>query len=286
MSTICNSKPTGRQALLVIESSAPAIQAGIARMPERAADSDAPKLITRTQIAGASSLKRHVEEMLDESGFKPHDIFAIAVSCGPGSFTGLRIGYSFAKGLALACGAAIYAVDGLLAAAWCLRGLLPGGENEKIVAVVRDAGRDECFLAAYSFRQMNCKRVIAPCILPKSNIGEHVHGCCKHCSAGDVDWVLDKGVADTEFPALSGHRLHYAEDIARGMSEYLCLAQGIQLGTEIAGKAQADELNGFERVSPVSLERLAELKPFYLREVAAKSLEERAAPRSSLLHLK
>ncbi len=40
-----------------------------------------------------------VQEVLAESGFQPKDLDAVALSIGPGSYTGLRIGTSFAKGL-------------------------------------------------------------------------------------------------------------------------------------------------------------------------------------------
>ena len=55
-----------------------------------------------------NSERKHVEkipifykQLQDEIGFKNSEIGAIAISIGPGSFTGLRIGLSFAKGLAL-----------------------------------------------------------------------------------------------------------------------------------------------------------------------------------------
>ena len=40
-----------------------------------------------------------VQEVLAEAGFQPKDLDAVALSIGPGSYTGLRIGTSFAKGL-------------------------------------------------------------------------------------------------------------------------------------------------------------------------------------------
>ncbi len=40
-----------------------------------------------------------VDELLDETGISPDELDAIAVGMGPGSYTGLRIGVSFAKGL-------------------------------------------------------------------------------------------------------------------------------------------------------------------------------------------
>src|SRR5688572_4220360 len=44
-----------------------------------------------------------VQEILQQAGFEPRDLTAIALALGPGSYTGLRIGMSLAKGIAMAC---------------------------------------------------------------------------------------------------------------------------------------------------------------------------------------
>jgi tRNA threonylcarbamoyladenosine biosynthesis protein TsaB len=43
-----------------------------------------------------------VEQIIHRSGYKVADVHAVAVATGPGSFTGLRIGIAFTKGMALA----------------------------------------------------------------------------------------------------------------------------------------------------------------------------------------
>ncbi len=57
-----------------------------------------------------------VRKVIDANGLRSADIDVVAVSIGPGSFTGLRVGLSFAKGFALGVGAAVVPVmtlDGL-----------------------------------------------------------------------------------------------------------------------------------------------------------------------------
>jgi tRNA threonylcarbamoyladenosine biosynthesis protein TsaB len=50
----------------------------------------------------ATQLHPFIDQVLQEAGVKPHELDAIAVSTGPGSYTGLRIGSVAAKGLCFA----------------------------------------------------------------------------------------------------------------------------------------------------------------------------------------
>jgi tRNA threonylcarbamoyladenosine biosynthesis protein TsaB len=59
----------------------------------------------------ASLLTVFIEELLKESDIKAGDLEAVAVSKGPGSYTGLRIGVSVAKGIAYAASIPLISVD-------------------------------------------------------------------------------------------------------------------------------------------------------------------------------
>lgn len=54
-----------------------------------------------------------VDELLKETGVQPSDLDAIAVGKGPGSYTGLRIGVSFAKGMCYALNIPLISVGSL-----------------------------------------------------------------------------------------------------------------------------------------------------------------------------
>ena len=58
-----------------------------------------------------------VDELFKQTGISPDDIEAVAVGKGPGSYTGLRIGVSFAKGLCYGIGCPLIAVNSLEALA-------------------------------------------------------------------------------------------------------------------------------------------------------------------------
>jgi tRNA threonylcarbamoyladenosine biosynthesis protein TsaB len=59
----------------------------------------------------AVQLTLFIEELLSEAEIRPEDLEAVAISKGPGSYTGLRIGASVAKGLAYGASLPLIAVD-------------------------------------------------------------------------------------------------------------------------------------------------------------------------------
>ena len=91
-----------------------------------------------------------IKEMLDEKGLKASDCDAVCLSSGPGSYTGLRVGSSSAKGLCFGAGIPLIAVGTLdiLAGMAVSEGLLPEGCNTIIPMI--DARRMEVYSAVYS----------------------------------------------------------------------------------------------------------------------------------------
>ena len=117
---------------------------------------DAEVIAERTlavEESHAVSLLPLIEEVLQAAGCSVQTVDAIAVSCGPGSFTGLRIGLSIAKGLAYATGARLLAVPTLEALARTV------AERQGIICPVLDARKGELYAARFESRPGVWKRL-------------------------------------------------------------------------------------------------------------------------------
>ena len=95
----------------------------------------------------ASSLTIFIKEAMDVAGLQFADVDAIAVSKGPGSYTGLRIGVSTAKGLCFALDKPLIAIDTLqmMAAGF----LIEQPDFSGLICPMIDARRMEVFTAVY-----------------------------------------------------------------------------------------------------------------------------------------
>lgn len=107
-------------------------------------ESSAPK-------AHASLTAVFIQEMLDERGLKVSDCDAICVTEGPGSYTGLRVGVSTAKGLCFGAGLPLLAVgtlDTLVAQASAIQDET-GEVPYKYIIPMIDARRMEVYTAVF-----------------------------------------------------------------------------------------------------------------------------------------
>lgn len=88
-----------------------------------------------------------VMRVFNECGLKPSDMDAIAVTTGPGSFTGIRIGLSAVKGMALAAGLNVYPVSSLKALALSVENVT--SNSNAVIVPCFDARNDRVFAGAY-----------------------------------------------------------------------------------------------------------------------------------------
>ncbi len=186
-----------------------------------------------------------VDRLLQDAGWTPRTLEAIAVAVGPGSFTGLRIGVSTAKGLAFSLGIPVTAISTLEALAWSL----PFTRHP--VCPVLDARKGEVYAALFRWEGEDLIREWEDMALSPEEL-------CR-CLSGPVILVGD-GIS--AYGGLFRERLGSSvlfAPAARRMPSAACVAE--------LGRAR---LLAGETVDPVAL------APRYLRPSEAE-LKRRAA---------
>jgi tRNA threonylcarbamoyladenosine biosynthesis protein TsaB len=94
----------------------------------------------------AEKLHVFIDEILEEAGISYRDLSAVAVSRGPGSYTGLRIGVSAAKGLCFALDIPLISVDTLEVLA------SQAGVTHGLIIPMLDARRMEVYSAIFNHK--------------------------------------------------------------------------------------------------------------------------------------
>jgi tRNA threonylcarbamoyl adenosine modification protein YeaZ len=120
-------------------------------------------------------IERRVAALLGERGIAARELAGVVVADGPGSFTGLRIGIAFAKGLCRAASLGLLAAPSLMGAA---RAAARGPEP---VVVEYDALRGEVFRAVYRFDP--AVEVLAAPALAASDTPLDLPGCTRATAA-------------------------------------------------------------------------------------------------------
>jgi len=124
------------------------------------------EVIGLKEEAGGNNHAKHllpfVDEVLKQGGCTVSDLNGVAVSVGPGSYTGLRIGVSTAKGIAYTAGIPVMAVGTLESIAQGARESWTDASTEPLQIVpMLDARRMEVFTTRYSFDMQSLEEVSA-----------------------------------------------------------------------------------------------------------------------------
>ncbi len=122
------------------------------------------------RVAYAERLMPAIEWLMNASGITINEIDAFAVSVGPGSFTGLRIGLSTAKGFAFATGRPLVPVPTLDAMArripFC----------RHIICPMLDARKKEVYAGLYKWEDNGCREIMPVTAIRPEDLLKNISG--------------------------------------------------------------------------------------------------------------
>ncbi|MBE7026870.1 MAG: tRNA (adenosine(37)-N6)-threonylcarbamoyltransferase complex dimerization subunit type 1 TsaB [Ruminococcaceae bacterium] len=186
----------------------------------------------------SQTLMPMISSLLEDCESKLSEIDAFAISVGPGSFTGLRIGIATAKGLAHASGKPIVGVSTLEAMAYNL----PFCKD--LIVPIMDARRDQVYGGAYHWEDDGLCTVCEPC-------------------AVSIDEILDIVKRENKKAVFIGDGiLRFKEQIEcelGDMCEFAFANSNMQRASSVAvlakKKIEAGEAVSCEKITPVYLRK-------------------------------
>ena len=147
---------------LAIESATDLLSVAVSREGEPAVSATLPG-----PRRHASAMLSLIEQVLRPLGAGPSDLALVAVSDGPGSFTGLRVGIAAAKALALGGGIPLWTAPSLL-----VRAIGAGRPGERVLAV-SPALRGEVYAGAWHVRPaVRVVELLRPRTLGPADLGD------------------------------------------------------------------------------------------------------------------
>ncbi|GLE57622.1 hypothetical protein NJBCHELONAE_29310 [Mycobacteroides chelonae] len=174
--------------ILALDTATPAITAGLVR---RAPDGSVQALSERITMGAkghAEALTPNIGAACADAGVAVGELDAIVVGCGPGPFTGLRVGMATAAAMGLALDIPVYPVCTLDAI---------GHDTTGSVLVVTDARRREVYWAGYR----DGTRIGGPAVDAPADVS--VQGYALVAGSPDHTALFDIPVLDRQFPSPS-----------------------------------------------------------------------------------
>lgn len=203
------------------------------------------ELTVNTGRPHSELLMLHIAALLRQARLEKTDLQGVAVSVGPGSFTGLRIGLSTAKGLAYALGVPIAGVSTLAALAYQCPA--PGAS----VSPVLNGQRGVVYNALYTWADGVMREDMPPRLIAAEALAAEL------AAAGRPAWLLGDGVSLLAPFITAGSGLTAAPP-------HLTLPRAAAVG--LLGAARIKEHGGDD---------VLRLEPWYIRRSAAEVAWER-----------
>ena len=154
--------------ILAIETSALSASVAVCEDKELLAQS-----YQRTGLTHSATLMPMAEDLLRNAGLTLQEMDVIAVAAGPGSFTGLRIGVSAAKGLAWAADKPCAACSTLESMAWQV------SHQDGIICAAMDARRQQVYNALFEVQDGVLKRLSEDCAISLEELEQELSGLKK-----------------------------------------------------------------------------------------------------------
>ncbi|MFH0894244.1 MAG: tRNA (adenosine(37)-N6)-threonylcarbamoyltransferase complex dimerization subunit type 1 TsaB [Bacteroidota bacterium] len=204
---------------------------------------DGEKIISLREKSGnnvhSSLLTVFIQELFQESGIAFSSLDAIAVSKGPGSYTGLRIGVSTAKGLCFALDKPLLSVETLTAMAHGMLQQKAVSEDTYLCPMI-DARRMEVYTAFYN-NQLT--KVFDTCAL-----------------------IIDQ---DTFLPFLKENNLLFFGSGADKLVPQFNNHPGIKINTEYLHSSSFMLQSALEKWNNKQFEEVRSFEPYYLKDFVA-----------------
>lgn len=174
--------------VLALDTATPAITAGLVRREPDGSVRPLSERITMGAKGHAEALTPNIGAACADAGVAVGELDAIVVGCGPGPFTGLRVGMATAAAMGLALDVPVYPVCTLDAI---------GYDTVGSVLVVTDARRREVYWAGYR----DGTRVSGPAVDAPADVS--LNGYTQIAGSPDHAALFDLPVLDRQYPSPS-----------------------------------------------------------------------------------
>ncbi len=199
------------------------------------------KELTSDQYVHSEKLNAFIEELMNETEHSFSDLDAIAVTKGPGSYTGLRIGVSCAKGLCYALEIPLISIDSLTVMA---NHYLKQNDFDGIVIPTIDARRMEVYTASFDSK------------------------------LNQLDEIRAEVVTEGSFQQFSDQNIHLIGDGAAKLTDVVQIPS-LRIVDGFNTSASGMNAISFEKLNKKEVEDVAYFEPFYLKDFIAEKPKKR-----------